>query len=107
MDKVGDRFEWDGFDVAGQDKIYSYSFLAGDHDYIDQSGGSAHGNHPDADGVLFDMALENQDYSSVSQVANAANAARKLTVSRWQSITTSQRGPIDMQFALDDTSVQR
>jgi prepilin-type N-terminal cleavage/methylation domain-containing protein len=107
MDKVGDRFSYDWLDAAGNDKVYQFRFLAGDHDFIDQNGGSAHGSHPDGDGVMFNVALENQDWSSVSPVANAANAGRKLTISRWQSIETSQRGLIDMNFAVDDGSVQR
>jgi hypothetical protein len=107
MDRIGDRFSWDGVDASGADRLYHYRYLAADHDFIDSDGGSTHGSHPDADGVMFNMALQNEDFSSVSAAAYAATAGRKLTLSRWQSIQTSQRGSIDMNFALDDGSVER
>lgn len=107
MKKIGDRFVWDGLDAQGNDRLYSFSYLAGDHDYVDQDGGSTHGSHSDRDGVMFNLVLQNADFSGVSEAAFAMSAGRKVTLSRWQSITTSERGDIDMNFVNDDGSVVR
>jgi prepilin-type N-terminal cleavage/methylation domain-containing protein/prepilin-type processing-associated H-X9-DG protein len=95
MDRIGSRMEY--FE-------HGFSVLASDHEVISEKDRWGHGAHPDInDGKWVNVAL--QDGSHVGAPAVGAPHALEGTLSRWSG--QHDRGPIDMNFAFQDGSVER
>jgi prepilin-type N-terminal cleavage/methylation domain-containing protein len=78
MTRMGARFTWG---------TRSFNLLAGDYDIVND-GLTAYGSHPDRDGLMTNVKLQNQ-------------------YSQWRATNAKPRGLIDMNFAYDDGSVRR
>jgi len=95
MDRLGDRLEF---------LEHRFSVLASDHEVILQNQNYGHGAHPDiTEGRWVNVALQDQSHFG----APSAGAPRVLegTLSRWTG--PPDRGPIDMNSAFQDGSVER
>ena len=97
MIKLGDRLEWTD-DSRGQVTRHRFSILVADWDLLlptfESNAAAAQkviAGHPDYDGLLISHNFEPDG----------------LAVSWWYSSVTSQRGPLDLNFAFDDGSTLR
>jgi prepilin-type N-terminal cleavage/methylation domain-containing protein len=110
MFKLGDRFEWEGV---------RYNWLVSDHDLVG-AGGGAHASHPDRDGIMQNLVLQDNAGSDAERTA-IAQAGFRYTFSRWESLISGSivvnfvagaprpgdRGLLDLNFGAADGSVIR
>ena len=93
MNRIGDRLTWVER-IGNRRTTYRFNVLACDDDLFTTDNGF--GTHPNEAGVW-----ENHVYQ------NAGIDGYKLTLSRWQGPSNPPRGPVDLNFGLDDGSVIR
>ena len=98
MQRLGDRLEW-----AGD----QFNVLASDDDVIMPNLG-LHASHPDRDGVMWHMAVQDGMPSDFPGLTGNPDVDGRFTLSRW---TTNNgridRGTLDTNYAFDDGSVRR
>ncbi len=99
--RMGDRFEWDGG---------FYSLLASDQDMIDHDSSRKFGwgTHPDKEGLWVPQVQNNvlnSRITTIPVIQEPVSTDKKYVQSRW--VGTDMRGPLDMNFAYDDGSVQK
>lgn len=105
MYKMGDRFSF-AYDHYGTGvRTYTFDLLAGDSDIINSNSSQAgmEINHPDHEGVLTQMVLQNQTQTNVPSFLPVA----VKVAARWVNWGGRQRGLIDQNFAHADGSVNR
>jgi prepilin-type N-terminal cleavage/methylation domain-containing protein len=103
MFKVGDKFTWRDLNDPQAPEL-AFGLILNDRDSYNPApglGNEAHFSHPDADGVLVNVALQDEPFT-VGPVSNL-----HVTISFWRGETTHLRGPVDGNYGYDDGSVQR
>jgi len=91
--RMGSPFTWTEEVEA---KEYEFYLLVGDYD--ETWDGGAWSNHPDRDGLMWHPDEEN--------ALNPISSDFRIFISRWYS-ANGQRGPLDLNFAYQDNSMQR
>jgi prepilin-type N-terminal cleavage/methylation domain-containing protein len=94
MHKIGDRFTWLGD---------SFRVLVSDWDGFYNETPQQINTHPDRDGVMFDVAMQDQDLYGTPLTTGPTIT----TFSFWHSPGGVPRGPVDTNYAFDDGSVSR
>ena len=97
MLRVGNHLTWDG---------QGFDFLASDIDSMARADRFVYGTHPDDEGVMVDMAIENSQ-DPAAALFDGVGASFRYTHSRWQSTVTDRRGRIDANYLFQDGSVKR
>jgi prepilin-type N-terminal cleavage/methylation domain-containing protein len=101
MKRMGSRMVWR--DAAGT-KNYRFTVLACDDDLIINSDNWGHGTHPDADGKWSHIVMQDEGIILPTPIAGVAGL--KVTLSRYTG-PPRDRGPVDLNFAFQDGSVER
>ena len=102
MRRLGDRFEYVFLGAGGASETVAFSVLATDADFIVE-GGTVHSAHSDADGRLASLRLEHYPQTN-------ARGQYFISFSYWYTDSNRgpvTRGPVDRNFAYEDTSVRR
>jgi prepilin-type N-terminal cleavage/methylation domain-containing protein len=104
MKRLGDRWSWRGDDILGNRVNHRFSYLTTDSDRHNATGNVVYGSHPDADGLMTNLVMQNETFEEGPAVVGYAV---KWTDSEWWRRDGVERGAIDMNFASADGSVDR
>jgi len=105
MRRVGDRLEWKS-DSDQSEPLYRFALLASDPDHVRSGRNWAFTSHPDSEGMLFSVMLQDTDLGGVQF---AAAGALKQTLAWWHKPDADARvrGVLDLNYAYEDGSVMR
>jgi prepilin-type N-terminal cleavage/methylation domain-containing protein len=116
MFKVGDRLTWTNVDYQNVTRNYTSRVLAGDRLRWWESETSWSTSHPDSDGLLVEVALDESGSRAEWEAGGSVQATalragsgvnpNPVVLSEWVNVSP-QRGLLDLNFALDDGSVVR
>ena len=95
--RVGDRLMWGG---------RAFDLLVTDRDAIDEFTPEVENSHPDHEGVLIRLGLQDENFDAPGLMTVAGKAAT-TTFSIWYTVTRFDRSPVEMNYALTDESVDR
>jgi prepilin-type N-terminal cleavage/methylation domain-containing protein len=105
MARIGDRFSWYEMTDTGEQVIRRFDFLVTDRDAF----GSIFASHPDADGKMINLHMQNEDNELEDTYRDTGGAAALswLVASFWKGERSIGRGVLDLNYLHQDGSVRR